>query len=226
MTADLATISWRDRAACRGADTELFYPLTGGAGVSTALALCGNCPVWDDCLTTALKRAERGIWGGTTEEQRRRIRSGKEPRPTEPPEVTVTVHAINPPATSEPVGIVGLEQLLRRAEQSNNPATRKAGEKVREAVEDIRQRINAEAAEARVRAEIADLEKQLAAKQEKLRTLRPAKKTAPTSTGLPDGATHKDVRAWAKENNVDCPPQGRVPAAVIEQYKTAHGLAS
>jgi hypothetical protein len=33
----------------------------------------------------------------------------------------------------------------------------------------------------------------------------------------------KDVRAWAKDNSIDVPAKGPIPADVIERYKAAHG---
>lgn len=68
---------WRDQAACRGADTELFYP-TEADDVTTAKAVahCQVCPVADACLTDALATGDRyGIRGGLTERQRRALHS-------------------------------------------------------------------------------------------------------------------------------------------------------
>jgi WhiB family redox-sensing transcriptional regulator len=68
------TRAWAARAACRGADTEIFYPTTPDEEAE-ALALCATCPVRAQCLEDALRNREiYGIWGGTTPEERRRIR--------------------------------------------------------------------------------------------------------------------------------------------------------
>jgi hypothetical protein len=64
---------WRDRAACRGLDafSEVFFPRPN-ADPGPALAWCGPCPVRAECLAWALlHRAADGVWGGTTEEERR-----------------------------------------------------------------------------------------------------------------------------------------------------------
>lgn len=67
--------AWRDRAACRGLDPELFFPPRGDTGPE-ARAVCADCPVQDECLTWALERDERfGIWGGQTQRSLNRIRS-------------------------------------------------------------------------------------------------------------------------------------------------------
>lgn len=62
---------WAVFAACREADAELFFPGTREQE-RRALAVCATCPVADDCLAYALDSRERfGVWGGTTERERR-----------------------------------------------------------------------------------------------------------------------------------------------------------
>lgn len=64
--------SWRDRAACRGVDVELFYSDLE-VDVHTALAICARCEVRGLCLKQAMVNREVfGVWGGTVERQRRR----------------------------------------------------------------------------------------------------------------------------------------------------------
>jgi WhiB family redox-sensing transcriptional regulator len=69
---------WRDDAACAGMDTELWFPVSAfpkGAElqrVRRAQEVCGPCPVRISCLAFALRTGQRGIWGGLTEQQRRR----------------------------------------------------------------------------------------------------------------------------------------------------------
>ncbi len=65
--------SWQDQGACYGIDPEIFFPTTEEeAGL--ALAHCGVCGVRDLCLAWAIRSGERyGVWGGTTEQHRRRL---------------------------------------------------------------------------------------------------------------------------------------------------------
>lgn len=66
--------TWREAALCAQTDPEAFYPDKGGS-TREALAVCRRCPVQGPCLEYALVHDERfGIWGGTTERQRRRLR--------------------------------------------------------------------------------------------------------------------------------------------------------
>lgn len=71
---------WRHKAACRGEDPELFFPI-GNAGAATqaqvdeAKAVCARCSVRSACLNWALDNGEdAGVWGGSTEVERRQIR--------------------------------------------------------------------------------------------------------------------------------------------------------
>ncbi len=64
---------WMVFGACRDADPDLFFA-AGKEQARGALAICATCPVRLDCLEYALEARERfGIWGGTTEKQRRRL---------------------------------------------------------------------------------------------------------------------------------------------------------
>ncbi len=64
---------WAAYAACRSADPDLFFP-GSDAEARHALRICATCPVVEDCLDYALMARERyGIWGGTTERERRRL---------------------------------------------------------------------------------------------------------------------------------------------------------
>ena len=82
---------WRDDAACReelGHDPETWYPVgtTGPAAAQIAEAkqVCRRCPVVGQCLVYAFDLGiDHGIWGGQTEEERRKFkrRSVKRRRP-------------------------------------------------------------------------------------------------------------------------------------------------
>lgn len=70
---------WRDEAACRHTNADLFFP-AGNAGlaavqIQAAKAVCRTCPVQEPCLQFAVEsNQEAGIWGGKDEEERGRLR--------------------------------------------------------------------------------------------------------------------------------------------------------
>lgn len=78
-SADLpVNTNWRTAAVCRDEDPDLFFPIgtTGPAVVQAeeAKAVCRRCPVMERCLQWALESGQdHGVWGGTDEEDRRRI---------------------------------------------------------------------------------------------------------------------------------------------------------
>jgi WhiB family redox-sensing transcriptional regulator len=77
---DMERADWRDNAACLHSDPDLFFP-DGTAGpalrqVDEAKRICRGCPVRTPCLAWALDQGSSlGVWGGTTEDERRAIRA-------------------------------------------------------------------------------------------------------------------------------------------------------
>jgi WhiB family redox-sensing transcriptional regulator len=76
-------MDWLAEAACRGADTNLFYPDTVGCKASEAAKdICQGCPVVTECLDWAMRNTEIGVWGNTTDKERVKLRrqAGIRPR--------------------------------------------------------------------------------------------------------------------------------------------------
>ena len=72
-------MDWRHAAICRDEDPELFFPIgsTGPAAsqVDQAKIVCQRWSVVEDCLTWALETGqEAGVWGATSEDERRVLR--------------------------------------------------------------------------------------------------------------------------------------------------------
>ena len=70
---------WRRLARCRDTDPSLFFPVgaTGDAIdlIEAAKTVCLECEVRAECLEFALvTRQESGVWGGTSEDERRGLR--------------------------------------------------------------------------------------------------------------------------------------------------------
>lgn len=76
---DWSVDDWRERAACRDTDPDLFFPVgtTGPAveQIEVAKSVCRICESQGDCLEFALAtNQESGVWGGTSEDERRKLR--------------------------------------------------------------------------------------------------------------------------------------------------------
>lgn len=67
----------KDPRPCTRTDPEIFFPdsTTPPAVVRVALDCCSRCPVRKECLDEALADHRHGIWGGTTEKERRQLRA-------------------------------------------------------------------------------------------------------------------------------------------------------
>ncbi|MEA2716746.1 MAG: WhiB family transcriptional regulator, redox-sensing transcriptional regulator [Actinomycetota bacterium] len=70
---------WRQKASCRDTDPDLFFPVgTTGLAVDqieAAKEVCRACEARDECLEFALAtNQEAGVWGATSEEERRKLR--------------------------------------------------------------------------------------------------------------------------------------------------------
>jgi WhiB family redox-sensing transcriptional regulator len=67
-------VTWQEKAACRDADPNLFFPDSEKATAEyrqTAERYCAGCPVKADCLADAMRRGDpHGLWGGMDPEQR------------------------------------------------------------------------------------------------------------------------------------------------------------
>lgn len=68
-------------APCASADPEAFFPDRGGTvgvyEIRAAKRICSTCQYRVECLEWALSNREIGIWGGTTELDRKRIRKDR-----------------------------------------------------------------------------------------------------------------------------------------------------
>ncbi len=72
-------LTWRQDAECRDLDPNLFFPVgvTGAAvdQIAAAKGICAGCPVRAECLEFAITtNQEFGVWGGTSEDERRVLR--------------------------------------------------------------------------------------------------------------------------------------------------------
>lgn len=124
-----ARADWRDNAACRDADPDLFFPIgtTGPAlrQIGEAKRVCRTCPAQAPCLAWALgNKVIDGVWGGTTGEERHAMGSlprrmttsqedndGERYQPTEPEQQGIRAQAAQGKTT----------RILSRARAGNEP---------------------------------------------------------------------------------------------------------
>jgi WhiB family redox-sensing transcriptional regulator len=73
----LAEVTWKSFGACVGHSDVDFFPdsKAGRHASAAAKSLCARCYVRAQCLDEALAYDEAGIWGGTTETERRAIKA-------------------------------------------------------------------------------------------------------------------------------------------------------
>lgn len=73
-----ADVTWMKRAICNGEAPQVFFPAYDApSSTASAKAICKNCPVAGECLDWALKYDEDGVWGGTSEADRRALKRRK-----------------------------------------------------------------------------------------------------------------------------------------------------
>ena len=62
---------WRDSAACKGMDPNIFFPTRGGHNtLGAARTVCASCTVRTQCYEVA-RTEYTGVWAGTSANQRR-----------------------------------------------------------------------------------------------------------------------------------------------------------
>lgn len=68
--------AWKAKAACRGSDVGQFFPTDRGRGRPKSPMICDGCTVKGECFDYVLSFGtnQPGVWGGTTEQDRKRLR--------------------------------------------------------------------------------------------------------------------------------------------------------
>lgn len=70
---NLARTGWLLKAFCRGANPDLFF---ASGNEEAAKAYCARCSVITPCLKMATDEKLDGVWGGTTEDERKALKRG------------------------------------------------------------------------------------------------------------------------------------------------------
>lgn len=69
-------MDWKERAACKNKNTNLFYPEDNRRlkQIRAAKDICETCPVSTNCFWEGIAiSSEEGIWGGQLPEERAKI---------------------------------------------------------------------------------------------------------------------------------------------------------
>lgn len=67
--------SGKGNPSCSEVDPEIFFPEMGRTfNNNAAKQICNSCVYKPECLEWAMNSSEDGIWGGTTERERRALK--------------------------------------------------------------------------------------------------------------------------------------------------------
>ena len=154
---------------------------------------------------------------GTSGPARPREASTPKPRRSDPRPARTTARQVKPSAN----------ELIVAASRSPKARNRALGTKIAALLGDLSDRLAAEEAEqvAKAAEDAANAQRrqrieELEAELRDLRTKTRTTKTAPTL-----GAPAATVREWAKEQGIECPAFGKVPARVRDAYDADHVAA-
>jgi WhiB family redox-sensing transcriptional regulator len=104
---------WMEQAKCKTTPDVNFFP-SQGQSAADAKAVCAECAVATACLDYALRNDERfGVWGGTSEKQRRALRRELG--------ITVTIAEVDPAPKSICGTNTGYYRHRRKREKSCEP---------------------------------------------------------------------------------------------------------
>ncbi|MGW5509929.1 WhiB family transcriptional regulator [Streptomyces albogriseolus] len=147
--------------------------------------------------------------------QRRRAR-----RPKPAPERTTPAMTTQPSIAAATAEALPVDQLLEWGDAHSDPEVQDQAARARVALVGLRRRHAADAELTAITSEAEQLEQRLAELRARQAALAPAKK-ATKKAAVQRDYEPATVRAWAKDNGVDCPATGRVPKAVVEAWRTA-----
>lgn len=116
---------WRYHAACAGGDQDLFFPEPGD-GPAVAKAVCGTCPMCHPGLDYVLADPTLvGVWGGYTERERRKLRTGRQPADRPSPDEEQTARR-EPRRERKPCGTAAAYARHRRRGEAAYDACKEA----------------------------------------------------------------------------------------------------
>lgn len=136
------------------------------------------------------------------------------PRPTPPP----TVQPLTRPTGAT---VDTAKEKISAALRSEHAPIRTAANRANDALAKLDTLLAEWDAKELARRRVAELELQLAEAKAALRGGQPGTDKAPAAPG-----EHKQAREWARANNIDVPPIGRVPQQILDQWRQATATAA
>ena len=148
---------------------------------------------------------------------------GPEPMSTapahpQPPAVDVRLRSVS----DQPAEQISVGQLLKWGDDHTDPEVQDQAARARAALGGLRQRYATDRELSALTSEEQQLEQRLAELRARKGELAPAK---PKKQRTPVDYPAPTVRAWARENGMDCPATGRIPKIVVDAWKRATGAA-
>lgn len=149
-----------------------------------------------------------------------RVLTERPPTPTPRPQPT---RPLTPQPLTRPAGatVDTTKDKIAAALRSEHTPIRKAAEKANAALASLDTLLADWDAKELARQRVAELEQQLAEAKAALRGSQPGTAKAPAAPG-----EHKQAREWARANNIEVPPIGRVPQDILERWRQATATAA
>lgn len=237
---------WRERAACAGGDTGLWFSASPGA----AQEICQGCSARAECLHDALEHetpyTRYGIWGGLTVSQRRGLTIPAGPKPDAIAtlrELLAAEDDATPERTDQPMSqptpqleptvdlplkpapeALPFGQLLKWGDQHTDPDIRDQAARGRAILAALRTRHAADQELTSITTEAEQLQKRLDELRAREAELAPKAKRKRGAYVRDYDA--REVRAWAGANGIECPRVGQLPKRVLDAWRAATGSTS
>jgi hypothetical protein len=234
---------WYEHAACQGDPLEAWFPPTGPGALpayARARRICAACPVRVECLNEDLNAPHYdrryGMRAGLMPAARDAVARGEltaeqaldnalalaEAQGEQP--VTITDITPTPPATTVPTTA---EALIEWGAAHQSTRIQSLAGKARAALADLRQAAEKEARVSDAEARVKRLKAQLSNAERDLAAAKGAKPKPGSTTTLPaEGPVdYAAIRAWAREQGIEVGAVGIPKRTVIDAYFAAQNAA-
>ncbi|WP_030569696.1 Lsr2 family DNA-binding protein [Streptomyces aureocirculatus] len=132
------------------------------------------------------------------------------------------MHSAPAPATATVPGEdLPVGALLKWADDHDDPDVQDQAARTRADLAGLRRRYATDHDLARITSETEQLEQRLAELRARQHELAPPPRTERKAPAY----RAAEVRTWARENNLECATQGRVPKPIVEAWRAAHAPA-